>query len=394
MKHKWIKIVSFSLLLLLIGEFASPSLLFAQRKGKNKFTVVIDPGHGGKDAGAVAHGGREKDINLAVGLRVGEMISKRFPNVKVLYTRTTDVFIGLQQRANFANKNKADLFMSIHTNSAKSSASGVETYVLGLWRNEDNLRVAMKENESILLEENYERTYKGFDPSSSESYIMFELLQNKHLDQSIEIAKAVQDQLGATSLINRGVRQAGFLVIRETAMPSILIELGFISNRNEAAFLLSQRGQQTLANAIVEGFGNYYKAYNKSFGVTTVENTSTPEPEPEIREEESLQEPTVETEVELAEQPEKAPVVEEPAKSKGETYAIQIMALKKKVSTKNRDFKGEKVRCERNGRNYCYMVDISGNRKMAEKQLKKYKKKFPGAYIVIYKNGVRQGTIY
>lgn len=393
MEYKWIKTVRLCCLLLLIGGVGATSL-WAQRGGKNRFTVVIDPGHGGKDAGAVAHGGKEKDINLAVGLRVGEMISKRFPNVKVLYTRKDDTFIGLQQRANFANKNKADLFMSIHTNSAKSSASGVETYVLGLWRNEDNLRVAMKENESILLEENYERTYQGFDPSSSESYIMFELLQNKHFDQSIKIAKAVQDQLGATSLINRGVRQAGFLVIRETAMPSILIELGFISNRNEAAFLLSQRGQQTLSNAIVEGFSNYYKAYNKSFGLTTVENTQVNEPEPPVQELEPIEEPLPEPAVEEPEAEEKAPVATPSTSAKGETYAIQIMALKKKVSTKDRDFKGEKVRCERNGKMYCYVVDVVGDKDKARKQLKKYKKKFPGAYIVIYKNGVRKGTIY
>lgn len=242
---------------------------FAQKSNKRKtkdntFVLVLDPGHGGKDTGAVGNGGREKDINLKVALRAGKLIQSQFPNVKVLYTRNNDTFIGLQQRATFANRNKANLFISIHTNSAKStSASGTETYVLGLWRNEDNLRVAMKENESILLEDNYERTYQGFDPSSSESYIMFEMMQNAHLDKSIRIAQSIQSKLAQLPSPNRGVRQAGFLVIRETAMPSILIELGFISNRQEAEFLLSTQGQERIAKAIVDGFSNYYEAYIK-----------------------------------------------------------------------------------------------------------------------------------
>ncbi len=382
----------FIALMLLLTGVSLPSALQAQRNKKERFTVVIDPGHGGKDAGAVAYGGKEKDINLAVGLRVGEMIAQRFPNVKVLYTRKDDTFIGLQQRANFANKNKADLFMSIHTNAARSAASGVETYVLGLWRNEDNLRVAMKENESILLEENYERTYQGFDPSSSESYIMFELLQNKHIDQSIKIAQAVQTQLGKTALVDRGVRQAGFLVIRETAMPSILIELGFITNKSEAAFLLSAHGQRALSNAIVEGFGNYYKAYNKSFGLTTVENELPATPEPEVPTSadstEEKEEPSVNNTDETVSTKPQTP------SSTQETYAIQIMALKKKISTNSADFKGEKVRCERNGRVYCYMIEAPNDKKAAQQLLKKYQKRFPGAHIVVYKNGARIGTIY
>lgn len=242
----------------------------AQKKGKSgakkdSFVLVLDAGHGGKDTGAVGNGGREKDINLKVALATGEIIKKRYPEVKVLYTRSDDTFIGLQQRANFANRNKANLFMSVHTNSAQSSsAAGTETYVLGLWRTEDNLRVAMKENESILLEDNYERTYQGFDPSSSESYIMFEMMQNVHQDKSIRLAQAVQGKLAKLPTSDRGVRQAGFLVIRETAMPSILIEVGFISNKKEAEFLLSSDGQNRLAQAIADGFASYYEAYNKS----------------------------------------------------------------------------------------------------------------------------------
>lgn len=267
--HKSLLHLSYSLFFLAI-LILSTSVASVQKKGKkgattDSFVLVLDAGHGGKDTGAVGNGGREKDINLKVALAAGEIIKERYPKVKVLYTRSDDTFIGLQQRANFANRNKANLFMSIHTNSAQSSsASGTETYVLGLWRNEDNLRVAMKENESILLEENYERTYQGFDPSSSESYIMFEMMQNVHQDKSIRIAQAVQSKLAQLPSTNRGVRQAGFLVIRETAMPSILIEVGFISNKKEAEFLLSKEGQHRLAKAIADGFASYYEAYNKS----------------------------------------------------------------------------------------------------------------------------------
>ena len=267
--HKGLQRLFYTLLFLgmLLPSIPTAS---AQKKGKsgakkNSFVLVLDAGHGGKDTGAVGNGGREKDINLKVALATGEIIKKRYPEVKVLYTRSDDTFIGLQQRANFANRNKANLFMSVHTNSAQSSsAAGTETYVLGLWRTEDNLRVAMKENESILLEDNYERTYQGFDPSSSESYIMFEMMQNVHQDKSIRLAQAVQGKLAKLPTSNRGVRQAGFLVIRETAMPSILIEVGFISNKKEAEFLLSSDGQNRLAQAIADGFASYYEAYNKS----------------------------------------------------------------------------------------------------------------------------------
>lgn len=237
----------------------------AKQKNKQQFVLILDAGHGGKDVGARGHGGQEKDINLAVTLAVGQLIREQYPHVKVLYTRHDDTFVGLQQRAQYANKNKADLFISIHTNSAtNSSAAGVETYVLGLWRTEDNLRVAMRENESILLEENYQETYEGFDPHSTESYIMFELMQYVHQKKSIHLAQAIQKQLALTTLPDRGVRQAGFLVIRETAMPSVLVELGFISNAKEAAYLLSQEGQRKHAEAIVRGFGTYYEAFRHS----------------------------------------------------------------------------------------------------------------------------------
>ena len=216
----------------------------SQAKEKT-FTVVIDAGHGGKDPGARGSSINEKAINLAVALRLGSLISEKHDDVKVIYTRKTDVFIELDERANIANRNKADLFISIHTNAVKrgSSVSGTETYTLGLARTDENLEVAMRENSAILLEDNYLQKYEGFDPTSSESYIIFEFMQNKHMEQSISLASEVQKCFASAKRNNRGVRQAGFLVLRKTSMPSILVELGYISNPAEERFMRTKEGQ-------------------------------------------------------------------------------------------------------------------------------------------------------
>jgi N-acetylmuramoyl-L-alanine amidase len=184
-------------------------------------TVVIDAGHGGKDPGARGSSINEKAINLAVALRLGSLISENHNDVKVIYTRKTDVFIELDERANIANRNKADLFISIHTNAVKrgSSVSGTETYTLGLARTDENLEVAMRENSAILLEDNYLQKYEGFDPTSSESYIIFEFMQNKHMEQSISLASEIQKSFGACKRVDRGVRQAGFLVLSQVDDP-------------------------------------------------------------------------------------------------------------------------------------------------------------------------------
>ena len=251
---------------LLLGTGLSVSLSAQNRKAKkHTFTLVLDPGHGGKDAGACGNGGKEKNINLAVALEVMRLVKAELPEIKVLATRTDDRFIGLSERARFANRNNADLFISIHTNSAENrSAKGIETYILGLHRSDDNLRVAMKENQSILLEDNYREKYQSFDPSSTESYIIFDFIQKKHLDQSLSAATYVQQALVPTGNSDRGVRQAGFLVIRETAMPSILIELGFISNKADAGYLLSSAGQKQMAKAIARGISRYYTNWKKA----------------------------------------------------------------------------------------------------------------------------------
>lgn len=225
------------------------------------FTLVIDAGHGGQDSGAVGAYSKEKDINLAVALAFGKMVEANCPDVKVIYTRKTDVFIPLQQRANIANRAKADLFISIHTNAVPKGkvAIGVETYTLGMHRAADNLAVAKRENAVIQLEKNYQQTYQGFDPNSAESYVMFEIMQSNYMLQSVELAKCIQNEYVKNGRTNKGVHQAGFLVLREVSMPSVLTELGFISTPAEEAFLSSASGQQTLAQSIYQGFINYRK---------------------------------------------------------------------------------------------------------------------------------------
>lgn len=222
-------------------------------------TVAIDAGHGGKDAGAVGRTYKEKDINLAVALRLGKLINENYPDVKVVYTRKTDVFIPLNERGQIANKAGADLFISIHINSAESSsASGTSTYVMGVDKTGANLKVAMKENDVITYEEDYSSKYQGYTPGSPESFIIFSLMQFSHQSQSILLADMVQKQFNAkTNMRDRGVRQAGFLVLWSAAMPSILAEFGFISNSTEEKFIGSKKGRDTYARCLFNAFSEY-----------------------------------------------------------------------------------------------------------------------------------------
>jgi len=229
-------------------------------------TVVIDAGHGGHDPGAVGSKYKEKDIALAIALKLGKYIEDNLPDVKVVYTRKTDVFVELHKRAEIANKNKADLFISIHCNAAKNKAAyGSETFVMGLHRSQENLEVAKKENAAILLEDNYSEIYEGFDPNSPESNIIFSLFQNVYLDNSLLVAQKVQDQFkNRVGLEDRGVKQAGFWVLYKVAATGILIEVGFISNAKEEEFLGSEKGQNYIASAIFRAFRDFkYKIEGK-----------------------------------------------------------------------------------------------------------------------------------
>ena len=264
----------------------SAQLSFAQAYS---FTVVIDPGHGGRDPGAVGANSLEKNIVLAVGLKLGELIESNHPYVRVVFTRRTDVFVPLHERAEIANQANGDLFISIHCNAvagaSAQTAQGAEVFVLGMHRSDDNLAAAKRENAVIFLEEDYAVRYAGFDPNDPISYIIFEFLANEHLDRSIQFASLVQNQLvNSANRVNRGVRQAGFLVLREVAMPSVLVELGFISNREEERFMMSAEGQRILANSIYEGFRQYVADHRRRtlLPIVAVQTPSLPLPDPAV----------------------------------------------------------------------------------------------------------------
>lgn len=257
-RNPWARFVGILILFLIMGW--SSGACVASAATKRPFVLVIDAGHGGKDAGAVGQLTKEKDINLNVALALGRLVEKNCPDVKVIYTRKTDVFVTLQGRAEIANRNKANLFISVHTNSSpvgKTAPMGAETYTLGMHRAADNLEVAKRENSVITQENNYKQTYHNFDPRKSESYIIFEFLQDRNMQQSVDLARAIQRNYTSSGRKNKGVHQAGFLVLRATSMPSVLTELGFISNAEEEKFLHSQEGVATLARAIFEGFKSY-----------------------------------------------------------------------------------------------------------------------------------------
>jgi N-acetylmuramoyl-L-alanine amidase len=303
--------------LLFIFLVVQNSLLAAPVAGdppRDRFVVVIDAGHGGKDPGNSWNGYSEKHISLNIALKVGAELEK-LPDVKVIYTRKTDAFVTLAGRAQIANKAEADLFISIHMNGHNSQAQGTETFVLGLHRNQDNLEVAMRENQVIFLEEDYEMTYDGFNPNSPESYIGLTLMQEEYLDQSILLADYIQKNFTKLNKrVDRGVKQAGFLVLRETYMPSVLVEAGFLSNRAEGAYLNSAGGQSAIAESIVRAV----KDYKNSINLGILDNIEANPP------------------IELTGEPEERPM----DVYDGITFRVQLAASGKKLEPNSRNFKG------------------------------------------------------
>ena len=302
-------------------------IVFAMTISAKQFTVVLDPGHGGKDPGAVGKKGQEKEINLNVALMVGKLINENHPDVKVVYTRKTDKYITLKDRPNIANDADGDLFISIHTNASESTkAYGAETFTLGLSKSQANFEVAKRENSVLLLEEGNQETYQGFDPTSPESYIMFEFMQSKYIDQSVEIAYYIQKEFIDIKRLDRGVRQAIFWVLHQVKMPSILVELGFITNPSEETFLLSTEGQKKMANSIYSGFEKYKHEYDKRT-ITTPQTKN------------------IKTETTTNEQPHKK-VTEEENTSKKEkktdnkiTYKIQVFSSRTPIAKNNSDYR-------------------------------------------------------
>jgi len=252
-KLKFRHLTGFLLLTILICAYKPLAL----RKQKIK-TVVVDAGHGGHDAGSMYGGAKEKDVTLAIALKVGEEIQKIMPEVKVIYTRSTDEFIELHERAGIANRNNADLFVSVHCNAnKKTEVFGTETYSMGLNKTEGNLNVAKRENSVILLEKDYQEQYEGFDPNSPEADIYFSFLQSAFMEQSLKLSSYVEEQFKKLNRTSRGVKQAPFMVLWRSKMPSILIETGFISNKTERGFLTSDEGQYELAGAIAKAVQTY-----------------------------------------------------------------------------------------------------------------------------------------
>lgn len=284
-KHNRINIYIMVIFLLFPINPYSARAELPDRESDKKWIIVIDPGHGGRDAGALGSFSKEKEINLAIALKTGHYLEGNLKNVKVIYTRKDDSTVDLIERPKIANKNKADLFISIHANWAKvKSVAGAETFVMGHTKDQANLEVAMKENEVILLEEDYTTKYAGFDPKSPESYIMFTLMQNVYLEQSTELAAKIQNQFNVrVNRKDRGVKQAGFWVLFNTTMPSVLIETGFITNPEEEKYLNSQQGQDYLASAIFRACRDYINEIDLMSEISTVKNPELPERGPDGR---------------------------------------------------------------------------------------------------------------
>ena len=368
---------------------------------KHTYTLVIDAGHGGKDAGAVGKFSKEKTINLNVALAFGRYVEQNCPDVKVIYTRKTDVFIPLHERAAIANRNRADVFISIHTNSVASRkpVTGLETYTMGMRRSGEKLSAAMRENEVVLIEDNYKQHYSGFDPRSPESYIIFEMINDKNMLESVELAKAIQKNVCRTAgRPDKGVKQDAFLVLRETSMPACLIELGYISTASEETYLNSSANVDAMGRGIYQAFVQYK---NKTTGKLL------PPVQEEVPIKEERQEP-VKLEVPVKQDT----VVEKPApKVKKDTvivspqpevkaddvvaeslpvFKVQLMASSSKFAANDARFKGLKdVACYQEGGLWKYTIGSTSNYNEIRQVRQQAIKEFPQAFIIAFKNGVK-----
>ena len=352
---------------------------------QKKYTVVLDAGHGGKDPGNLGNGFREKHIALRVALDVGKELSTS-KDINVVYTRKNDVFIELHNRAKIANDNKADLFVSIHCDAfRKSEPHGASTFVLGLSGNKENLEIAKKENSVILLEDNYQQNY-DYDPNSPESVIGLSVLQEENLENSLGIAGLVQNNFVALKRNNRKVKQANFLVLRETVMPSVLIELGFLTNKAEGSFLNSRKGQLQMAKSIAQAIEKYFERLK----LNTISETITVNA-PLIEKEEQktvVKEEVAQTKVKKEESIKK--VTTTPKKTSSEVeFKIQIAASRKKLPTST--FKGvEDVESLFIDGYYKYYYGNSSSLSGIKKLLPEVKSKgYKDAWVVAFKNGKR-----
>lgn len=401
-------------------------LVMTSFAANKRFTLVIDPGHGGHDAGALGAISKEKNINLAVALRFGRYVEQNLPEVRVIYTRTKDVFIPLNERANIANRANADLFISVHTNAlpAGKVARGFETYTLGVHRAKDNLDVAMRENSVISMEKDYQQRYQGFDPRSSESYIIFEFIQGKNMERSVELARMIQRGVcDGANRPDKGVHQAGFLVLRETSMPGCLIELGFITTPDEERLLNNDSKVDDIARGIYEAFAKYKNKYDKSVSVpyraSDSEEVNLPkivpdqEPAPKTRavtrgEQSKREEATHEQprrEVKEVKKPEPKREVKKPEQKKdlkkepkkevkkaevadAPVFKLQIFVGSRNLRKGDAHFKGETdYDSFQEGNLVKYTLGASTNYNEIYRMRKEKLEKFPEAFIIAFKNG-------
>ena len=370
-------------MLLVAGHTSAQS---AEKEGVN--TVVIDAGHGGHDPGNLGtrrYKTTEKDIALQVALKVGKYIEENFDDVKVIYTRDKDVFVDLKERAQIANRAKADLFISIHCDAfTKSTVSGATSLVMGKNHDDDNLRVAIQENSVIYLEENYEEKYEGFDPNNPTSYIAFSVYQSAFMLQSVSFAQKVQDQFRErVQRKDRGVKQQPLMVTKMAVMPSVLIELGFLTNPTEEDFLNSDKGQSYMASAIYRAFKDY-KAEREQFHLTVPQ-------QPVVQEDKPQPKPTVQVPQTNIEKVQKDSAPAEQGAPSDVYYTVQLATsgIKKDLNPEN--FKGvEGVQLYTDGGLYKYVVGKSTNRQTAEALKMKMKEKgFKDAFVVALANGKR-----
>lgn len=340
------------------------------------FVLVIDAGHGGNDPGAVGKISKEKDINLKVALKVGKLIEDNCKDVKVIYTRKRDVFVTLNRRAQIANEAKADLFISIHTNAVakNKTVKGTSTWTLGLAKSDDNLEVAKRENAVILYEDDYQTHYEGFNPNSAESYIIFEFMQDQYMSQSVRLASLVQNEFKQTGRrIDRGVHQAGFLVLKASAMPSILVELGFISTPEEERYLNTENGVNTLSKSIYQAFLTY-----KNEQSVALANEAEPATKPTNK-------PASKQTTTTAPKKGKAKA----ANNNNETvFKLQLFSTSKPLDKNDKRLKGLKnVAYYQEGGLYKYTCGDSANYDEVVRTKQQLASQFKGSFIVAFKNG-------
>lgn len=370
-----------------------------------RFTLVIDPGHGGHDAGARGAISMEKNINLTVALRFGKYVEQNMPEVRVIYTRKQDVFIPLHERANIANRANADLFISVHTNAlpAGKVARGFETYTLGMHRAKDNLDVAMRENSVISMEKGFEQTYEGFDPKSSESYIIFEFIQGKNMERSVELARMIQRSVCDSGCRpDKGIHQAGFLVLRETSMPSCLIELGFITTPDEERLLNDNAKVDDIAKGIYEAFAKYKNKYDRSVSVpyraANRQESTLPKIVPDSYKEEAenrrvkKQEPVRKTRASKTDDSDrKADTVASQSRNAPKdapVFKLQIFVGNRNLRKGDAHFKGEtEFDSFQEGNLVKYTLGASTNYNEIYRLRKEKMEKFPEAFIIAFKNG-------